>query len=75
MLNTMSVRSGTRTILIWTITLSAFSAIVFGKTSECEVEESLSFPDCGVIPTDPTIINGTSSSYPWMVFLFSLTNL
>ena len=69
----MCVISGTRIILIWTILLSVFSAIVFGKNCECETEK-LSFPDCGIIPTDPTIINGTASSYPWMVFLYLLND-
>ena len=73
MLNTMCDRSGTRIILIWTITLSVFSVIVLGKNCDCEAE-SLSYPDCGIIPTDPTIINGTASRYPWMVFLFSITD-
>ena len=58
---------------MWTILLSVFFAIVFGKNCDCE-EESLSYPDCGIIPTDPTIINGTSSSYPWMVFLYLLND-
>ena len=73
MFNIMCNRSGTRIILIWTITLSVFSAIVFGNSCDCEAEK-LSFPDCGVISTDRTIINGTNSSYPWMVFLYLLTN-
>ena len=66
----MCNRSG---ILIWTIILIAFSTNVLGNNCDCEAEK-LSFPDCGVIPTDPTIINGTSSSYPWMVFLYLLTD-
>ena len=57
-------------ILIWTLTFSVFSARVFGKNCDCE---SLSYPNCGSIPADPTIINGTSSSHPWMVFLYSVT--
>ena len=60
-------------ILIWTILLNVSSVIVFGKNCECE-SESLSHPDCGIIPTDPTIINGTASSYPWMVFLYLLND-
>ena len=76
MFNKMYDRSGTRIILIliWTIILSVFPVIVFGKTCECEAEESLSYQDCGIIPTDPTIINGTASFYPWMVFLYMLND-
>ena len=72
MLNTMCVRSGTRIIHMLTI-LSVLSVIVFGKNCDCD-EESFSYPNCGIIPTDPTIVNGTSSSYPWMVFLYMLEN-
>ena len=66
--------SGTRIILIWTITLSVYSNSMFvlGKNCDCETE-SLSYPDCGIIPTSSTIINGSKSSYPWMVFLYSIT--
>ena len=71
--NTMFDKSGTRMILIWTILLGVFSAIVYGKKCDCEAE-SLSYPDCGIIPTDPTIINGTASAYPWMVFLYLLND-
>ena len=67
--------SGTRIILIWTITLSVYSNSMFvlGKNCDCETE-SLSYPDCGIIPTSSTIINGSKSSYPWMVFLYSITD-
>ena len=57
----------TRIILIWTIILCLFSTIAIG-------EENLSYPDCGIIPTSTTIINGSTSSYPWMVFLYLATS-
>ena len=61
--------SGTRIILIWTIIISLLLVIVSGK--DCDGDgESLSFPDCGIISTSSTIVNGSSSSYPWMVFLY-----
>ena len=42
------------------------------KICDCE-PENLSHPGCGIIPTTSTILNGSPGSYPWMVFLYSLT--
>ena len=73
-MNTMPIcdKPGTKIILLLTI-LSVFSAIAFGKNCDCDAE-SLSYPNCGNIPTDPAIVNARSSSYPWMVFLYMLEN-
>ena len=57
---------------MWSIILCLFSIFAFGKECECEAE-NLSYPGCGIIPTSSTIINGSSSSYSWMVFLYSVT--
>ena len=66
--------SVTRIILIWTITLSVSNSMfVLGKNCGCETE-SLSYPDCGIIPTSSTIINGSKSSYPWMVLIYLITD-
>ena len=58
---------GTRIILFLCLPISS---LVFGSQCECE-SESLSHPGCGIIPTSSTIINGSSASYPWMVFLYN----
>ncbi len=42
------------------------------RICDCEAE-NLSHPGCGIIPTTSTILNGSPGSYPWMVFLYSLT--
>ena len=47
---------------------------VYGALGEGETE-SLSHPGCGVIPTSSTIINGSSTYYPWMVFLYNRQEL
>ena len=44
-----------------------------GSSQSCDAE-NLSHPGCGVIPTTSTISNGKPSTYPWMVFLFLLSN-
>ena len=44
---------------------------VLGSSWSCE---SLSHPGCGVIPTTSTISNGQPGTYPWMVFLYLLSN-
>ena len=36
--------------------------------------ENLSHPGCDVIPTTSTISNGQPGTYPWMVFLYLLSN-
>ena len=57
---------------MWNTILWLFSAFAIGKECECKAE-NFSYPGCGIIPTSSTIINGSSSSYPWMVFLYSVT--
>ena len=63
----MGTYSGTRTIVFLFLFVTPY---VLGSQCECETE-SLSHPGCGVIPTSSTIINGSSASYPWMVFLYN----
>ena len=59
---------------MWKIILCLSTVFALGKDCECNAErEDLSYPGCGIIPTSSTIINGSSSSYPWMVFLYSVT--
>ena len=36
--------------------------------------ENLSHPGCGLLPTTSTISNGQPGTYPWMVFLYLLSN-
>ena len=36
--------------------------------------DNLSHPGCGVIPPNPTISEGQPTAYPWMVFLYLLSN-
>ena len=44
---------------------------VLGSSWSCE---NLSHPGCDVIPTTSTISNGQPGTYPWMVFLYLLSN-
>ena len=46
---------------------------VLGSSRSCD-PENLSHPGCGVLPTTSTISNGQSATYPWMVFLYLLSN-
>ena len=46
---------------------------VLGSSCSCD-PENLSHPGCGVIPTTSTISNGKPGTYPWMVFLYLLSN-
>merc|ERR1712110_429562 len=57
----------------WKILLFVSFVIVqvLGSSQSCE---ELSYPGCGVIPTTSTISNGQPCTYPWMVFLYLLSN-
>ena len=46
---------------------------VLGSSRSCD-PENLSHPGCGVLPTTSTISNGQPDNYPWMVFLYLLSN-
>ena len=46
---------------------------VLGSSRSCD-QENLSHPGCGVLPTTSTISNGPPGTYPWMVFLYLLSN-
>ena len=46
---------------------------VLGTYRSCD-PENLSHPGCGVIPTTSTISHGQPGTYPWMVFLYLLSN-
>ena len=46
---------------------------VLGSSRSCDAE-NLSHPGCGVLPTTSTISNGKPGTYPWMVFLYLLSN-
>ena len=46
---------------------------VLGSSRSCD-PENLSHPGCGVIPTTSTISIGQPGTYPWMVFLYLLSN-
>ena len=65
---TMFELTETTKFLIFTL----FSTtLVLGNKCDCKKAESLSHPGCGIIPTSSTIINGNSTSYPWMAFLYN----
>ena len=53
--------------------LSFVMVPVLGSSRSCD-PENLSHPGCGVIPTTSTISNGQPGTYPWMVFLYLLSN-
>ena len=53
--------------------LSLVIVPVLGSSRSCDAE-NLSHPGCGVLPTTSTISNGKPGTYPWMVFLFLLSN-
>merc|ERR1712110_787726 len=57
----------------WKILLFVSFVIVqvLGSSQSCE---ELSYPGCGVIPTTSTISNGNPRTYPWMAFLYLLSN-
>ena len=46
---------------------------VLGSSRSCDAD-NLSHPGCGVLPTTSTISNGRPGTYPWMVFLYFLSN-
>ena len=46
---------------------------VLGSSRSCDAD-NLSHPGCGVLPTTSTISNGKPGTYPWMVFLYLLSN-
>ena len=58
-----------RLFLVLVTYLGFVTLTVLGTSRICDVG-SLSYPECGLIPSTSTIRNGEPASYPWMAFLF-----
>ena len=68
-----AVKMNKTRLLLVLLTYSCFVTVTVVGSSSCD-GENLDYPGCGIIPSTSTISHGEPASYPWMAFLYIISN-